>query len=76
MSPDKKVELFYDAYRRHPEARVGTVVQRINRIEKTEQRTAQLRSELDAVSDASAKRMMEAPRETLLDRIMRLMGRR
>lgn len=76
MSPDKKVELFYEAYKKYPQARVGTVVQRINRIEKKERRTAQLRSEIDAVSDASAKRMMEAPRETLLDRIMRLMGRR
>lgn len=43
MSPDKKVELFYDAYRRHPEARVGTVVQRINRLERAEE----LRKETD-----------------------------
>ncbi|PDT47290.1 hypothetical protein CO661_14000 [Sinorhizobium fredii] len=46
MSPDKKVELFYDAYRRHPEARVGTVVQRINRLERAEE----LRKETDRPS--------------------------
>ena len=74
MSPDKKVELFYEAYKKYPQARVGTVVQRINRIEKKERRTAQLRSEIDAVSDASAKRMMEAPKENMLQRVFRIMG--